>query len=217
MNKFSLSAPQATTISLICFGLPILTSLQIVSAGFPVITLTNDGNAAMIFIELILAATALLYLRSQDFDITHLYPRPSWRSTLAGLLLAVVAWLASGMATSGAASLTHITGLHGMSRFSFGELSLVSIVCFAMVNGTFEEVFLLGVLARGLRHHGPSLALGVSLLVRMLYHLYQGPLGVVWVLTFGLTLTLAYLWKRTLWPPVLAHILWDIVPYFYKG
>ncbi|MDC7701387.1 CPBP family intramembrane glutamic endopeptidase [Vogesella indigofera] len=217
MPKFNLYPTQALIISLICFGLPTLTSLQIVSAGFPMLTLSDDSNAGMILIELILAATALLYLRAQGFDIADLYPRPSWRSTLAGLLLTVIAWLASGLITSGVASLTHIAGQHGMSRFSFAELSLVSIVCFAMINGTFEEVFLLGVLARGLHHQGPSLALGISLLVRMLYHLYQGPLGVVWVLTFGLTLSIAYLWKRTLWPPVLAHILWDIVPFFHQG
>ena len=81
-----------------------------------------------------------------------------------------------------------------------------------MVNGTFEEVFLLGVLVRGLRAHGLPFAIGVSLLVRVLYHLYQGPLGAVWVLSIGLMLTLFYVRGKQLWPPVLAHILWDIVP-----
>ena len=51
-----------------------------------------------------------------------------------------------------------------------------------------------------------------SLLARVLYHLYQGPEAAVWVAAFGLTLTLAYLATRRLWPVVLAHILWDIVP-----
>ena len=78
--------------------------------------------------------------------------------------------------------------------------------------GTFEEVFLLGVLVRGLRAYGVSIAIGFPLLIRLLYHLYQGPLGAVWVLAFGLTFTLFYVRIGRLWPAVFAHMLWDIVP-----
>ena len=46
----------------------------------------------------------------------------------------------------------------------------------------------------------------------MLYHLYQGHMGVTWVTAVGLVLTLAYVATRRLWPSVLAHMLWDIVP-----
>ncbi len=103
------------------------------------------------------------------------------------------------------------------AEFSFAGVSLASTVLFAMVNGTFEEIFLLGVLARGLRGYGLSVAIGVSLLVRVLYHLYQGPLGAVSVLAVGLTFTLFYLRGEQLWPPVLAHILLDIVPVYAAG
>ncbi len=92
------------------------------------------------------------------------------------------------------------------------QVTLPSLIAAAMVNGTFEEVFLLGFLARGLRGFGLSIALGVPLLVRALCHMYQGPLGVLWVLGFGLILALYYVRWGQLWPPVLAHILWDIVP-----
>jgi membrane protease YdiL (CAAX protease family) len=71
-------------------------------------------------------------------------------------------------------------------------------------------VFLLGVLMRGLRGLGLSVAIGVPLLVRVLYSLYQGPVNVVWVLVFGLCFSLAYARKQALWTPLLAHFLWDI-------
>jgi hypothetical protein len=35
------------------------------------------------------------------------------------------------------------------------------------------------VLVRGLRAHGPSIAIGVPMLLRVAYHLYQGPAGTV--------------------------------------
>ena len=86
------------------------------------------------------------------------------------------------------------------------------MILVALVNGTFEEVFLLGVLVRGLRGFGLSVAMGLPLMVRVLYHLYQGPAGAAWVASFGVLLTLAYVITRQLWPSVFAHILWDIVP-----
>jgi membrane protease YdiL (CAAX protease family) len=51
------------------------------------------------------------------------------------------------------------------------------------------------------------------LLVRVLYHLYQGPVGAVWVLAIGLVFGLYFMRTNQLWPPVFAHILWDIVPF----
>lgn len=42
--------------------------------------------------------------------------------------------------------------------------------------------FWLGYLVRGFAAVGASFAIGLSLLVRVLYHLYQGPLGAVSVL-----------------------------------
>ena len=47
----------------------------------------------------------------------------------------------------------------------------------------------------------------------MLYHLYQGPLGAVWVLGFGLVMSLYYVRTRKLFPVVIAHVLADIVPF----
>ena len=71
----------------------------------------------------------------------------------------------------------------------------------------------MGVLVRGLRSHGLSVAIGFPLLVRVLCHLYQGPMGVLWILAFGLLFSLSYVRRPVLWPLVLAHILWDIVPF----
>ena len=68
-------------------------------------------------------------------------------------------------------------------------------------------------LVRGLRGFGLSVAVGVPLFVRLLYHLYQGPVGALWVMAFGLVMTLFYVRSGDLWPPVFAHILGDIVPF----
>ncbi len=191
-----------------CFGLFIVWSTEAVLAGFPEAKFSTSSNTWTIVVEVLLAASTLFYLYVRKFDIRSLYPEPSLAGTLWGLGVFVAAWVVGAIATSPFASVEHPL----QTEFSYARVSLASTIVFAMVNGAFEEVFLLGVLVRGLRGYGLSVAMGVPLLVRVLYHLYQGPLGAVWVLAFGLTFTLFYVRKRLLWPPVLAHILWDIVP-----
>lgn len=209
LPKSTLSIHEAAAVSAICFGLFIAWSAQSVLRGFPEARFSASGHAWMVFVEAVLAASALLYLRARNFEVRSLYPQPDMRGTLLGLGLFAAAWLAGVIATT-----PFITpgGHSQITEFSFSGVTIASTVIFAMVNGAFEEVFLLGVLVRGLRGYGLSTAVGFPLLVRVLYHLYQGPLGAVWVLAFGLTFTLFYIRSGRLWPAVFAHTLWDIVP-----
>jgi len=85
------------------------------------------------------------------------------------------------------------------------------VLLVSVVNGTFEEFFLTGYLLKVLRPAGASAALGVSALIRMTYHLYQGPLGALTVMAFGLLLTAFYWRYRLLWPVISAHIITDFV------
>jgi membrane protease YdiL (CAAX protease family) len=94
-------------------------------------------------------------------------------------------------------------------------IGLPTLVLLGVVNGAYEEIFLLGFLLRGLRGYGLSLAIGVSLLVRVLYHLYQGPLGAVYVGVFGLVLSFSYVAIGRLFPAVFAHAVADIVPFIW--
>lgn len=207
-KKTTLSLAEASVVTVICFGLFILGSFQAVLAEFPDANFSDGTNWRMVGIELALASVALLYLRSRKFDLEPLYPHPTLRGTGIGVGLFLACWFAGAIVTS----VLNVANASDVVGFNFDGVSLISRVALAMVNGTFEEVFLLGVLVRGLRGFGLSVAVGLPLLARVMYHLYQGPMGVVWVATVGLVLTLAYLWRKDLWPPVFAHVLWDIVP-----
>jgi uncharacterized protein len=207
--RATLSLLEAAAVICICFGLFIYWSFSAVAAGLPDVRLTNGGNVLAIGMEISLGVAALMFLRWRGFDIASLIPEPTLRQSFLGLGLFGFGGLAGWLATM---ALRPWSAQWPSIEFSTAEVSLVAIVLLAIVNGTFEEVFLLGVLARGLRMFGLAVAIGTSLLVRVLYHLYQGPEAAVWIAAFGLMLTLAYLATRRLWPVVLAHTLWDIVP-----
>jgi membrane protease YdiL (CAAX protease family) len=165
----------------------------------------------LVVTEIVLAATALLFLHARGFDIASLLPQPTLRGTLLGVGLFFVAWVIGILVT---APFAHAQPEQPIQRMmADARVTSSVIVVLGMVNGAFEEVFLLGVLVRGLRAFGLSIAIGIPLLVRVLYHLYQGPLGALWILSFGLVFSLFYVRSPTLWPPVFAHVLWDIVPF----
>jgi membrane protease YdiL (CAAX protease family) len=115
-----------------------------------------------------------------------------------------VAWLVAALIGAGHTASEPIGEMVAGAR-----ISLAPLVAMSIVNGIYEEVFLLGYLQRALEGFGAAFAVGVSLLVRLLYHLYQGPSGALYVLGFGLVLSLYFLRTGKLWPVAFAHIFAD--------
>jgi membrane protease YdiL (CAAX protease family) len=202
---------EAVAVVTICFGLMIWQSVDAVFAGFPTHPFTDDGNLWLVNTEVVLAAAALLLLHARGFAVETLYPRPSIVGALEGTGLYLASWLAAVVAMAPFSA--NLIDQPIDTMVSEATVSLGMVVLLAVVNATFEEVFLLGFLVRGLRGFGLNLAVGASLLVRVLYHLYQGPLGAVSLLAFGLVVTLYFAARNKLWPPIFCHMLGDIVPF----
>ena len=55
------------------------------------------------------------------------------------------------------------------------------------------------------------MAINVSVVVRLLYHLYQGPIGILMVVPMGLLYGYVYSRTRQLWSLVVAHVLVDLI------
>lgn len=213
--RTTLSLGEAGLVSLICFGLPVALSLRSAAQGFPVGVFNDTGMLWLCMCEVSATVAALTYLRMRQHDLRPLQPRPSLMQSIEGLVLGFLAWVAAALATQ-----PFIDGpgvAHLQQMMSGSQLSGAVVVLTAMINGTFEEVFLLGVLTRGLRGFGLSVAIGLPLLLRASYHLYQGPVGMLSILMIGLVLALGYVRNGRLWPPVFAHMLWDVLPFALSG
>jgi membrane protease YdiL (CAAX protease family) len=89
-------------------------------------------------------------------------------------------------------------------------LPLATVVAVALVNPVFEEVFVCGYVISGLRERvGIASAVNVSAGIRLAYHLYQGPVGVLGITPFALITALWFARTRRLAPLILAHGLVD--------
>jgi len=206
---------EAAVVVTICFGLSIVASLQAMASGFRATGAFTDASLLwLIASELVLAAAALAFLRLRGFAIASLLPTPTLRGGIAGVALFFGAWLIGSLLVAPFAAGQPEQPIDKM--VAEASLSMPIIIAMALVNGAFEEIFLLGFLARALRGFGLAIALGVPTLVRVSYHLYQGPLGALWVFAVGLVFALYYARTVQLWPPVFAHVLWDIVPFVLR-
>jgi len=183
--------------------------------GFQSGSFSEGGVFGLVLLEILLGLAALYVLASRGFDVGSLYPRPSLGGVFAGLFVSVLAFGAARAATSVFDWDYYSQPLEKL--MGGAPIGLPALVLLGIVNGGYEEIFLLGFLLRGLRGYGLSVAIGVALLVRVLYHLYQGPLGALYVGVFGLVLSLYYVSSGKLFPVVLAHAMWDIIPFIWNA
>lgn len=201
------SLPEAAVVVSLCFGLTLLRLVAGASGGF-----SDAALLETVLIECSLAALALHFLRWRGHSLREVLPAPSWFGSVLGLGLCLMTlgawWLVSAWLPMGTTSAA--TGA-ALGAVAVARPTLPVLVLTAVVNGLYEETFLVGYLLRGFRSLGPALAMGISLLVRLVYHAPQGPATAVAVLLFGAVAGVFWWRTRSLWPVALAHALQDLV------
>jgi len=202
----------AAVVTFICFGIFIIESVTMAYAGAPPGPgdIPTDGSLiALIVQEFMLGSIALVYLHLRGYQLLAFVPRPSARETAIGAALyaalALAIW-SLWLLIDPTPAPEPIDVLVEQAQFS-----IPAIIAAAIVNGVYEEFFLLGFVMPMLARHGGSFAVGLTVLLRVLYHVYQGPHGAVSVAIFGVVLG-AYYWRtRRLWPVVCAHVIADLI------
>lgn len=197
---------EAAVVVALCFGYFILGSTIAVFSQSSAQAFSDNSLLAIVVLELMLGACALGVLYARGYPLRTLLPRPSWSGALIGAALYMLT-VGCNVLFTGFAS-DDLT--QPVQRLLEGQRSMGALLLLSLVNGVYEEVFLMAFLQRGLRRLGGSNAVGVVLLVRMLYHTYQGPLGLLAVAIFGLVVGIYYWRSGRLFPVIVAHIVADV-------
>ena len=198
------------------FGLPIFASIMSLAAPTegrsPVFT--NAELFAAIIFEVIQLGFLAWFLRIRGWTLEKFGLAFSWSGTIVGLaLLAVTYALVVGVGYV-AQVVFHYDVQAAVARaprfdqaLSMQLLSVVSVV-----NAIAEELFVAGYIITALYpRRGMWVAINVSIIVRLLYHLYQGPIGVLTAVPMGLLYGYLYSRTRQLWPLIVAHVLLVLV------
>ncbi|SMC20279.1 CAAX protease self-immunity [Andreprevotia lacus DSM 23236] len=176
----------------------------------PVPTLNDAHCLALLGQELLQLAIGCGFLLLVGWPLPPLQLNITVRQSLGGLLLFGLAYLLTllgqQLAVALGADASALTTLLAQINVSWPVATLVSLV-----NGSFEELVLVWLIFARLGHHGTGFAVGISVLLRVLAHVYQGPVGVTGVFIFALLMALAYARYRRIWPLILAHALTDLL------
>ena len=198
------------------FGLPIFASIMSLAAPIegrsPVFT--NTELFAAIIFEVIQLGFLAWFLRIRGWTLERFGLAFSWSSTAIGLaLLAVTYALVVGVQYFAQVAFNYDTqaAIARAPRFD-ADLSMQLLFMISVVNALAEELFVTGYVITALQpRRGMWAAINVSVVLRLLYHLYQGPIGVLTSVPMGLLYGYLYSRTRQLWPLIVAHVALVII------
>lgn len=161
----------------------------------------------LVVLEAILLIVLGAFLHLQGWTTQRIGLRPTFTDTIKGLGLALVCYVAYCIVLILAVALSLIDIPDGEAPAAYTPaLSLATIILLAIVNSVFEETFVAGYIISILKERaGFWIAINVSVAVRLLYHLYQGPLGMMYIIPLGLIFGYWYARTGRLWPLIVAH------------
>jgi membrane protease YdiL (CAAX protease family) len=136
---------------------------------------------------------------------------PTAKDTFLGVALAVAAYgayVVIWFIASAAGAHPTYTGTY--REIAAHNLSLPVVLAVSILNPVYEETFLCGYIITIAKGAGSITAgVNVSVAIRLLYHLYQGGIGVIGIIPFGLIFAWWYARTGRLWPVWVAHALFD--------
>ncbi len=208
--------PERLSERVAAVGLLLPVALMVLSSGLSrqggtaAIALTDTVLAEAVAVELVLAASLGYWLWRRGWRPLKTATYPFQPLDLArgmvlwvGAIAAVALWVLVCRAV-----FPHLFAVAKATQILGGPRLSLSLV-YSILNAVFEELLWLGLGFAAFRRFGVGVAGTISAALRLLAHVYQGPLALVTVLPVGIVFTLYYVRTRRLWPVVVAHAFQD--------
>jgi membrane protease YdiL (CAAX protease family) len=202
-------------VILAAFGFFIFSSVvSLFMTGRPV--RTADNLKFIVLYELAGLVLLLPFLHVRGWTLERLgLGSLNFRDGLVAVGLGAVAFVAyAGVFTAAAiAAPDMMKAVAEGPALMTGRVRLLDLALVCLVNPFFEEVFVSGYVIAALDPRRTAwTGINVSVAIRLLCHLYQGPVGVLSIVPIGLVFAGWYARTGRLWPLVMAHALFDFLP-----
>jgi membrane protease YdiL (CAAX protease family) len=205
------AAVEFAIVAVMAFGLPILGTILILLSGDSTGSVSQSGLESLVIEESIILAALSLFLYARGWTLQRIGLNVRLLDTAIGLLLAVAAVFAADLVVVIAAGFRpDFVEAVSHPDFVTPGFNAATVLAASALNGLFEEVFLCGYVITVLKERrGFWTAVNISVAIRLSYHLYQGPVGVLHIVPVGLIFGYFYARTGRLWPLVFAHALID--------
>lgn len=212
INSLSLKTEFAWVIGL-AFGYFILSSIFQFFVPPGSAPITENYLLFLIIYEPIILLAIFWFLKQRGWSFDDFNLQPSLRATGYGVLLAGCAYI-SYVAVWKIVSFLAPGLLKVISQATLvsNNISVIYILAVSVINPLFEELLVVGYVVTALKQvKGVTYAVIISVAIRLLYHLYQGPLAVLSIIPLGLIFGYWYAKRGRLWSVIVAHALFDFI------
>lgn len=199
-------------VSALAFGYYIATSTALLVSRVSRFELTTGRVLRGFVVQVVILAAVYWILRVRGESLANFTRRFTASGALGGIPLFVtwflVYWTISIVVASMLPAATRMATVQMVPR-----ASPAVFVAFLLLNSFFEEITVVAYVVTRLTPRSAPLAITASAVLRLLYHLYQGPVATIATLPLGL-LYAAVFWRwRTVWPLVVAHTITNFVAF----
>lgn len=222
MNKLIKKLSPNTEFAIVTiagFGYFIFTSLVWLFYGLSATAdirtpvLSDAGLYSIVVYEIAALLLIANFLNLRGWSIQDFNLHVSWKLTGAGILLALgyyvvyyFTWIVFEL-------------ILGPFENSWSDpvsvntnLSMAAILITSIFNPLFEEGLVVGYIMKALRDRkGVWYTINASILIRLLYHLYQGLMVAIAIVPMGWLFAYVYARWNRLWPLIVAHGLLDFI------
>jgi membrane protease YdiL (CAAX protease family) len=209
----SLSTPaEAAVVIAVAFGYFIFAAVYTVIESIAEPHITNDHLLALLIIETPIIVLLGVFLKTRGWTLARLGLALNVMDTAIGMGLAVVFLVVNTMIWMLLRSMDVSPSYLSAEGIVSGTFSIPIVIGASLVNALYEEMFVCAYII-SVAKENERLAFGVnaSVAIRLSYHLYQGGVGVITIIPFGLMCAWWFAKTGRIWPIVVAHAGIDII------
>lgn len=199
------------TILIIGFGLFIYSSTRsffVVNSDYShswIYKITSQGHYSIVIYETIALLIIMYILKVRDWKISDFNLTFTFRLIWVALLIMFIRNIIGNVGFK-ILEVFKVVDESTVKHVQYGlEANWISISLIIIVNSIFEEFILIGYFFKRLEKYHPVIIIGLSMVIRQLYHTYQGWISLVMILPTGLVFGYYYYKHKKLWPVIIAH------------
>lgn len=206
----------------ISFGYSIISSIILFIQGFfptsnSQSSFTNESIVSLIIYELIILTVVIYFLNLRDNQINFKNNFKPLKLIWSSLLLTILYYFSYFLLVMLVSNIFFQSiSSNDTVQFTSYRMNTFLIIAVSIINPIFEEAIVVGYIIPALKNRaGVLFAINISVLVRLLYHLYQGPIAVISIIPMGLIFAFVYIKWKNIWPLIIAHAIMDFIALSY--
>jgi len=183
------------------------------------VNFSNIDLISLIIIEIFVLLVIGMFLYLRNWRLSDFEFKISLNNSTFGLILFSVNYLIYYFLYM-TVSTVFSDFMHNANTISASPVtttaSLPAILAVSVINPLFEETLVVGYVVKALNKKiVPWMVIGVSVFIRLSYHMYQGPIILFSILPMAIIFAFIY-WKwRRLWPLIVAHAVLDFTSFYF--